>query len=167
MRTNRYQIVMLPTEKASEVYLGKNNILISSTKQSSIMSKNDDFINQHLYIVSNEEIKEGDYLYNPATNEILFASVEMLNWNNDTSQEHKGWKKVIATTDKLCIQNNGSIKLSNKIYTLNNYLPLIPELFIQAYIEAYNEDKVITGEVYIETEEYERAPHFKDLPDRY
>ena len=64
-----------------------------------------DFKAQHIYITSDEEIKEGDWFYNPATKEALYASKEMLSWNCDTTQEHKGWKKIILTTDQDLIKN--------------------------------------------------------------
>ena len=52
----------------------------------------------HYLVVDNSEIKEGDWFYNPATKEVLYASKDMLSWNNDTSQEHKGWKKITHST---------------------------------------------------------------------
>jgi len=64
-----------------------------------------DFKAQHIYITSDEEIKEGDWFYNPATKEALYASKEMLSWNCDTTQEHKGWKKIILTTDQDLIKD--------------------------------------------------------------
>ena len=35
---------------------------------------------------------------NPATKEVLFASKEMLSWNSDTTQKHRGWNKIITST---------------------------------------------------------------------
>ena len=59
----------------------------------------------NIYITSDEEIKKGDWFYNPATKEALYASKEMLSWNCDTTQEHKGWKKIILTTDQDLIKD--------------------------------------------------------------
>jgi hypothetical protein len=58
-----------------------------------------------LYITNSEEIKEGDWLYSPAAKEVLYASHDMLSWNSDTTQEHKGWKKIILTTDPKLIED--------------------------------------------------------------
>lgn len=71
---------------------------------------------QYLYLISDAPIEEGDYFYNRSTKEILYASKEMLSWNSDTSQEHKGWKKVIATDDK------------------NLNLPILPKRLITTYV---------------------------------
>jgi hypothetical protein len=67
----------------------------------------------------------------------------MLSWNCDTTQEHKGWKKIIATTDP---------KFSNQQYTkeeLRGYepikygLPQIPQSFIEEYCKAGGIDEVL------------------------
>ena len=77
-------------------------------------NKNIHRINGEIYITApQEDIKENDHFHNRATNEILFASKEMLAWNNDTTQEHKGWTKVIMTSDKqLDVQKIDSSVLS-------------------------------------------------------
>jgi len=51
----------------------------------------------YLWLVDLEaEIKENDYFYSPALQEVLFASRDMLSWNFDKSQEQKGWLKCLA-----------------------------------------------------------------------
>ena len=124
------KVVMLPTEKASNIALGLNNILISTILTSNIQNRNDDFINQHLYLISDDEIKEGDWFIGQISNQVYQArSNNKANW--------KG-KKIIATTD-------------NSI-NVNYPIAEIPESFIQAYIKAYNEGSPIT-EVTVEYEE--------------
>lgn len=56
---------------------------------------------EHYIVVDDSEIKEGDWFYNPATKEALRASKDMLSWNNDTTQEHKGWKRITHSTPPL------------------------------------------------------------------
>lgn len=51
--------------------------------------------------MDDSEIKEGDWFYGPATKEALYASKSMLSWNSDTTQEHKGWKKITHSTQPL------------------------------------------------------------------
>jgi hypothetical protein len=110
---------------------------------------------QHLYIISGDEIKEGDWCIN--TNENILC--KCVNTNDKGLFEHtigRGHqihitycKKIIATTDKSLgfkeatedyeVGSSGFIKIQQ-----NGALPQIPESFIQAYIKAYNEEKPIT-----------------------
>ena len=55
-------IHILPTDKPSKLYLGDNGNFVFGLIQSSIKSKNNNFINQNIYITSDEEIKEGCYI---------------------------------------------------------------------------------------------------------
>jgi hypothetical protein len=88
-------IHLIPTDKPSRLHLGNSGLVLCE----SVLSKYT--INgQHICITNDEEIKEGDWFYNPATKEALYASKEMLSWNCNTTQEHKGWKKIILTTDQ-------------------------------------------------------------------
>lgn len=142
MRTSKtYKVVMLPTEKASDLCLYtpqthdvSNNILNYGNYNQRLYGLDKKPLYQHLYIISDEEIKEGDWFYNLATKEVLFASKDMLSWNMNATQEHKGWKKIVATTDK----SLGEPRPHSQA------LAYIPTSFIEAYIKAYNEDKPIT-----------------------
>lgn len=126
------QIIMLPTKEESNIYKSRFSTGLGYKDIATIYTIEDQ--GQHLFVLSNEEIKEGDYFYNPSTKEILFASKEMIIWNSDTGQSHKGWKKLIATTDSIYINN---INTCNK-------LPKISKKFIENYIEKYNSMDVIT-----------------------
>lgn len=74
---------------------------------------------QHLYFLSNEEIKKGDWYLNIVSNEIV-----NVDFNIDYEQNH--CKKIIATTD------------------ISLQLPQPSKEFIQVYIKTYNEGKPIT-----------------------
>ena len=50
---------VLPTDKPSRLRIGDNRNFVFGLVQSAIVSKNDSFTNQHIYITSDEEIKEG------------------------------------------------------------------------------------------------------------
>ena len=80
---------------------------------------------QHLYITSDDEIKEGDWYYDTNHNAI---------GKYDSSAQIG--KKIVATTDKsiMHLSNNGRVGYP---------LPNIPESFIQDYIKAYNEGNPI------------------------
>ena len=89
---------------------------------------------QHLYITSDDEIKEGDWVI--VTN---VANGEMF------VKQHKGIatslssprKKIIATTDKSLVNDNNSFLGKPLI------LPQPSDKFIQAYIDAYNKGEKI------------------------
>jgi hypothetical protein len=92
-------IHLLSTLKPSRLlYSGNNKNLLFSKEP--ISFRTFERSPQNIYITNSEEIKEGDWFFNPATKEALYASKEMISWNCDTTQKHKGWKKIILTTDQ-------------------------------------------------------------------
>lgn len=145
-KTHRYsKIVMLPVN-VSKRYNCTQGLIVKCIKEWTPIGESKREINklsisknwsqgvleyyepQHLYFLSNEEIKEGDYFYND-----LFNMVDQLIKGGlvtddliQTLNENKHNRKIIATTD---------ISLG---------LPQPSQSFIQAYIKAYNENKPIT-----------------------
>lgn len=133
MKTKKFAVVMLATDK-SELYLA-DNILI---KTSIPLSKNKEhnLVPQHLYFISDEEIKEGDHILCMYGNTIDTWSIHT---DYQMASGHECCKKIIASTDK-------SLKLSTTDDIYEGFLksiPQIPESFIKAYIKAYNEGNVI------------------------
>lgn len=136
-QTKTFRVVMLPTEKESNLWLQPNNLLrfANSLKEVGIAKP------QHLYILSDEEIKEIE-----------------------------GSKKIVSTTDKsltncsVCGISNDNHKMSCKTPSLRTNLPAIPESFIQAYIEAYNKGKPIT-EVDLEVINFVKAHTCENIKD--
>jgi hypothetical protein len=55
---------LIPTDKPSRIRIGNNGNFVFGLIQNSIASKNDSYTNQNIYITSDEEIKEGDYVTN-------------------------------------------------------------------------------------------------------
>jgi hypothetical protein len=97
---------------------------------------------QHLYILSNDEIKEGvDYYHDSHNNLILKSS---------SNSDHKvyGYKKVIATTNSSLkvIDHNNTWDSSN-----DKHLPQISQQFIEHYITEYNKGNVVS-KVLVEVE---------------
>ena len=66
-------IYLIPTDKPSSLYLGNNGNFVFGMIQTSIQSRNDDFTNQHLYITSDEEIKEGDLVLSKLNEVVRFG----------------------------------------------------------------------------------------------
>lgn len=96
--------------------------------------------NKNLYIISNDEIKEGDYYYRQGLKCIDQCSNEE---HGEVLSKDKYCKKVIASTDS------------------SLGLPMIQESFINHYVESYNKGEVITS-VQIE---FEWEPLFVPIPD--
>ena len=154
-------VIMLPAEKATDC-LG----LIKCIKDRKAMFPEDDckigdigfgvnisegvkeyWQKQHLYLISDEEIKECDwYYYN--------YNIFKCNSKQERDDCHRmKLKRVAATTDEYL-----HIKTGVGATTIEELrdVPKIPESFIKAYIKAYNEDKIIT-EVDLEIEEYDEC----------
>lgn len=110
----------------------------------------------HLYITSDEEIKEGDWgmgfavgINNVGRGHFLFKHDGSIPSKVNALAE--GSKKIIATTDK-SIYYSGYSKHSKNSYMESSgvgYLPQIPESFIKAYVEAQGDIKEVLVEYVI------------------
>ena len=113
------EVIMLPTNKPSKLgnlatYKGKS---LAKVIKEGVNLKNTTVQFWNLYIISDDEIKEGDWCYDLKNNCTLQAK---------SSYEGMRIKKIIATTDT----------------SLN--LPQPSQQFIEKYIEEYNRGNVIT-----------------------
>lgn len=117
------QVVMLPTEEASPICEGNSLKLYLGNHAFKTP--------QHLYLISDREIKEGDWQY---TRLHGITQAKNLLWS-----EQEGAKKVIATTDKSLGYTD------HRISPVPNFCdyPQLPKSFIQAFVKAYNEGKPI------------------------
>lgn len=96
--------------------------------------------NGHLYVLSDDKIKEGDWYYTPIKRSIEQCNKSILiikGGNNDVEQ-----LKIIATTDTELSRN----------MKLGTYIPKPSQSFIEKYVESYNAGKPIT-DVLVEYEE--------------
>jgi len=150
-------VVMLPTEKAEGYGLLKTN---NSTKleycgdryftQSYLKDTNRTY--QHLYLTSNEEIKEGDY---------YITDIGIFKCSGcETKRELSLFKKIIATRDKSLTKYIPKGVGDKYSYPLTEFIPQIPESFIKAYVEAQGNIK----EVLVE---YEFTKTYVDSQDAY
>ena len=83
-------IYLIPTEKASRLRIGNNGNFVFGMMQTYIQSRNDFYTNQHIYITSEDEIKEGDWFY--------LDDAQVIS-NYIDVQPVKEAKKIILTTD--------------------------------------------------------------------
>jgi hypothetical protein len=102
------QIIMLPSEKPSQIFKASNGLNYYPKPLHQVIPEQAVF--QHLYILSDEEIKEGDWYYNNTGRAIEYLKHLL-------PSDGKYCKKIIATTDP----------------ELN--CPQIPQHIIEAYVK--------------------------------
>ena len=131
-------VVMLSSDKKSDLRVVRGydgNPLCYDLLMDSVQlhnNRNSTISYQHLYITSNEEIKESDHYLKPNDNSVWIRSK---NSNIITI----GSKKIIATTDE------------------SLGLPQLSQQFIEKYIEEYNKGNIISEglvEVEVDLENY-------------
>lgn len=148
----KHQIVMLPTEKANKsihtLYDNGHGQLIHTHSSSNKV------IPQHLYILSDDEIKEGDWCIYVSGNITEIIQVKKP-FSQDTLDSM--CKKIIAATDSSLLYNTGKISSSITCGDIPVYksLPQPSQSFIEKYIEKYNTGDPIT-DVMVEYNECDR-----------
>ena len=141
------KVVMLPTDNKSKILkqLDANNHLIPAPDYNWTLTKNWKY--QHLYILSSDEIKEGEWCYQTVIKQIIHCPF-------DTKSQDKfigdfRYNKVIATTDSsLIIYNRPQVRGAVAHHSL---LPSIPQSFIDKYVSEYNNGRSLE-EVMVEYE---------------
>lgn len=173
-------IIMLPTDK---VKIGQYILEIVEEEIPNILRYgkitqepyNCSVNNFHLYIISNEEIKEGDwcyYLNSLGGGDIIVQAYKHSNdkrmlYDDETFDRQIGegitplkgeCKKIIATTDTSLIKECSHLPCKTYPKGLFTYLPQIPQQFISLFIEGYNKDNIIEK---VEVE-YEDKLHYEN-----
>ena len=132
------KIVILPTNQQTKYLMVYSDV--EKTKGKLILNglKNDEYKEyQHLYIISDDEIKENNtHFYNPHSGQLHISG----NHTDYIAINKNGCKKVIATTDtSLYIHQKETISIPERVF----YLPQPSQQFIQKYIEEYNKGNII------------------------
>lgn len=154
-------VVMLPTDKKSDMFIC-NDILSYTNKHQNILAgvKKYPVAYQHLYILSNDEIKKGDWILytNPNTKRTFIKKCSSVtstyfDYERQTLEIReipiKWARKIIATTDSSLRLNSVKVSTSSD-FTLGQisknmpYLPQIPQSFIEKYITEHNKGNVIS-----------------------
>ena len=146
---------MLPSNKKAT----KEELFIDSNNQLDISCMNIGcrFNAQHLYITSDEEIKEGDWFYYEAEKTIMQCTEHNFYFTPELIQNYSNVYKIIATTDKyITIDGYDS---SDEDSIVKCYLPQPSQQFIEKYIKEYNKGNVISD---VEVE-YDKATYDKWL----
>lgn len=144
------EVVMLPTEKATTGMIVKSsNKTFEIITNKNFDDKCQEVLNkssknpQHLYILSDEEIKEGDWYYSVASNKVfktIEVKIDRIYFNRQECSEPVNCKKIIATTDILLtdyVKVEGGFGSYNKV-------PRTSDDFIKAFVKAQGKiDKVL------------------------
>jgi len=142
----RAQVIMLPTQLNTCNLVPIIKYINGKLQYLNMEFTNNSLIGQHLYIISDDEIKEGDWILlpNKRITQIPNNIKLKIPFNNFT----KGYslsdcKKIIATTDTSLKRAVPQEQLGEKF---NDYYPLPKpsQQFIEKYIEFYNKGEVIT-----------------------
>ena len=123
----------------------------------------------NLYIISDDEIKLFDWVYNNKENIVeQITSKTQLIFVLEENKENQTFKKIIATTDSsLEISNNldyNQLLPNRKDFKF--YLPQPSQQFIQKFVEEYNKGNVIT-DVLVEYENKFDGKEYVDELDAY
>ena len=161
------QVVRLPTEDRTELILSK----IPSQPHKLFYSYNDDIkvelksnsSYQHLYFISDEKIKEGDFAYDKNTNSIykvgkftskagheghsikpLKSDVKEGEFYTYIGEHYSQYsRKIITTTDKsLLINWSGYEEFIARPISAIVYLPQIPQSLVEEYVKQGGIDEV-------------------------
>ncbi len=152
----RAKVIMLETNQQSSMF-SIDNILYKYYKAQQNV-ENINVKNQHLYIISDDEIKEGDWFIDITLNNYgeLYQSVGCSNnkgyenWIKSTKNIIKEpktqCKKIIATTNTSLFPKLHIGEIVDKSYPKEfyNILPQPSQQFIEKYIESYNKSEIIT-----------------------
>jgi len=127
------KVVMLPTNEKALIYQSKLSKILGIKRDKKII--NSRVIAQHLYILSDNEIKEGDWYYSYLLNSRYIAPK---GFTKSKLTNPKSEYKIIASTDPSL---NKWIKLNPG--ELLQSLPSIPQSFIEEYVSEYNKENKI------------------------
>lgn len=145
MSFKKTKVVMLPTNEKAPICKGYSKLFISDTNYK-------DKQYQHLYFLSDDEIKEGDWFVgfadgsiSPFVRQADKSTVDINNWQLNTKGTSSN-KKIIATTDKNLMwldrsEKNPELARPNGLWKC---LPQPSEGFIQKFVESYNSGNQIS-----------------------
>ena len=146
------EVVMLPTNDQTQIAKGHDNnrFIYADKPMSDTQNNRAGYMNQHLYILSSEEIKEGEssWIINKNRDTIYFIKNAQKD-EDELKGINKNWNKIIATTDILLTDY---IKVEGGFGSYNK-LPRPSDDFLKDFVKAQGKgfDKVLVE--YIKLEE--------------
>lgn len=132
------KVLMLPTNEKAQLVLGQQLVNVGETD----IPNDKDVTKQHLYITSDDEIKEGDWCIDTVDNNFIFKMTKSFIKDNSNYKDY--CKKIIATTDSSLTIGEEDIWKNRKDILYPNILPQPSQSFIKKYVEEYNKGNIIT-----------------------
>ena len=148
------EVVMLATDNKSSIIKDEN------TEQLNLLGDIAIYGFQHLYFLSDDEIKEGDWIYNSNGHGRENKLVHLTSTASVLNAKQFNYKKIIATTDeslKIEIDGNRGDLLPDVSFDIKLAKP--SDSFISKYIEEYNAGRQITKVLV----EYEKSQEFINI----
>src|ERR1035437_2877574 len=144
------QVVMFPIENVGELLIIGTKLVVNNNEYSEHYIKLHDYKSQHLYFVSDREIKEGDWYYHPDFSEIFKAYKDTM---HNKAFELEKCKKIEAITDNsLLIHDNSE---NNKCFgtqlsgNCSHIVPQISKYFVEAFVIEQGDIKEVNIEMEI------------------
>ncbi len=139
----KHKIVLIETDKHAADF--PKLLSLRTNSRGKLLQSNgalSDALIRHLYILSDDEIKEDDWAYSAIYKSITKVTKEDVEGNFlNTKNARKIINKIIATTNTELYQN----KNGNSLRELNilNDIYQIPQDFIEMYIKEWNKGNII------------------------
>jgi hypothetical protein len=138
MKTIKAKVHRLPTkEKGAWICKRKSDGYLEYVGKGYGNAQNSAWTDLHLYITTDEEIKEGDWVHHKEYGIRHYVNKDL----TPEAYKSKGWKKIIATTDPKLNSNQIEPYDTSKPYGIE--FPQIPQDFIKAYCEQGGIDEVL------------------------
>jgi hypothetical protein len=148
MKTIKAKVHRLPTEDSSCLHhIPKMNMFTMTTNpaRKDIIAGDEYVEQQHLYITTDEEIKEGDWFINTGSGGHPTPKVYQANSENSKAFKEFGpypeIRKIIASTDPKLNSNQIEPYDTSKPYGIE--FPQIPQSFIEEYCKVGGIDEVL------------------------
>ena len=139
MESKEVNVIMLATEDITGLLHGNQTTRYVPGLR---IEPTNGYVSQHLYFTSDDEIKEGDWLYDTALKHILQLPLVHVKCGCDGQ-----FKKIIATTDpKLRVGGGTGLRQDS----ISVSIPQIPQSFIESYVKNPVDEVLL---------EYERATY--------
>lgn len=141
MTLKRTQVMLLPTEQKGNALIFRENQLMWQNKHSAKNDRKHHITKYfHLYILSDDKIKEGDWFIDLRDKDNLcWEDIYCAGYGGSPEFANTIGKKIIATTDSSLASGKGLDSFSGK----PNLLPRPSEDFIKVFVEAYNKNDII------------------------
>jgi hypothetical protein len=163
----RCKVVMLPTDKAENailVFKGRNKFAEYHKDkfftQQYLRSMGTDGCNSfHLYILSDDEIEEGDWVYDYIEKHVKqckpgYGNAELFNGVKNGELSGHLRHKIIASTDSsLVVKSSILDEMPQDYKRISGFIPRIPQSFIDYYVSEYNKGNKIE-EIMVEYTDY-------------